>query len=89
MINRYFIEKSGNFPFDDGLPNVNAPEIGRFLSRDGQELFLLKGYAGTGKSSLIGGWSALEPHRAEGGIVGSRTAAKVFSGYGAAGFHHP
>lgn len=61
MINRYFIEKiKENFPFELTGDQAGAlDKIGRFLfSGDGQEVFLLKGYAGTGKSSLIGGWYA-------------------------------
>jgi len=88
MINRYFIEKiRENFPFELTGDQTNALEkIGRFLfSGDGQELFLLKGYAGTGKSSLIGGLVRTMNHFGQRAVLLAPTgrAAKVFSGYAA------
>lgn len=57
MINRYFIEKiKENFPFS--LTNDQEIAINKIVdfifSQNSNEVFLLKGYAGTGKSSLIG-----------------------------------
>ncbi len=88
MINRYFIEKiKENFPFELTGDQTNALEkIGRFLfSGDGQEVFLLKGYAGTGKSSLIGGLVRTMNHFEQKAVLLAPTgrAAKVFSGYAA------
>ncbi|HMM19008.1 MAG TPA: ATP-dependent endonuclease, partial [Petrimonas sp.] len=57
MINRYFIEKiNENFAFDFTADQRSAvAKIVDFLySRSNNQVFLLKGYAGTGKSSLIG-----------------------------------
>lgn len=57
MINSYFIEKiKENFPFS--LTNDQQIAITKIVdfifNPKSQEVFLLKGYAGTGKSSLIG-----------------------------------
>ena len=57
MINTYFIEKiKENFPFS--LTNdqqIAITKIVQFIfNQKSEEVFLLKGYAGTGKSSLIG-----------------------------------
>ncbi|NMB06613.1 MAG: AAA family ATPase, partial [Bacteroidales bacterium] len=57
MLNRFFLEKiSDNFPFsftDDQLAALE--HISDFLfSGMNDQIFLLTGYAGTGKSSLIG-----------------------------------
>ncbi len=57
MINTYFIEKiRGNFPFSLTNDQETAiTEIVDFIFNPKSEaVFLLKGYAGTGKSSLIG-----------------------------------
>ena len=59
MINRYFIEKiKENFPFELTGDQTNARRklaVSSFRVT-GRKCFYLKGYAGTGKSSLIGGW---------------------------------
>ena len=86
MINRFFLEKISNyFPFsftDDQLKALD--HISRFLfSGIDDQLFLLKGYAGTGKSSLVG--SLVKTLTAFGQrcvlLAPTGRAAKVFSGY--------
>ena len=57
MINTYFIEKiKANFPFS--LTNDQETAINKVVSfifnPNSDAIFLLKGYAGTGKSTLIG-----------------------------------
>jgi len=57
MLSHFFLEQiKTNFPFEPTPEQYLALEkIGEFLlDRDNDSLFLLKGYAGTGKSSLIG-----------------------------------
>ncbi len=57
MINTYFIEKiKENFPFSLTNDQQTAiKKIAEFIfNPKSEEVFLLKGYAGTGKSSLIG-----------------------------------
>ncbi|KUL17056.1 MAG: hypothetical protein XE13_0668, partial [Proteiniphilum sp. 51_7] len=86
MINRFFLEKiSDNFPFsftDDQL--VALEHISDFLfSGMNDQIFLLTGYAGTGKSSLIG--SLVKTLSAFGQktqlLAPTGRAAKVFSTY--------
>jgi len=88
MRNRFFIEKiSENFPYSYTKDQQKALEkITDFLfSGSGDQIFLLTGYAGTGKSSLIG---SLVRTMAEFGqktvlLAPTGRAAKVFSGYAA------
>src|SRR5690554_6696476 len=57
MINSFFIEKiNENFPYNFTRDQIHALEkLTTFLfSNDADHIFLLTGYAGTGKSSLIG-----------------------------------
>ncbi|MDK2853004.1 MAG: hypothetical protein PWQ38_1269, partial [Proteiniphilum sp.] len=86
MINRFFLEKiSDNFPFsftDDQLAALE--HISDFLfSGMNDQIFLLTGYAGTGKSSLIG--SLVKTLSAFGQktqlLAPTGRAAKVFSTY--------
>ncbi|MDD2512081.1 MAG: AAA family ATPase [Proteiniphilum sp.] len=88
MVNRFFIEKiSNNFPFtftDDQLKALE--KISDFLyAGTKDQIFLLTGYAGTGKSSLIG---SLVKTLSEFGqktllLAPTGRAAKIFSGYAA------
>ena len=86
MINRYFIEKiNENFPFDFTADQHSAiAKIVDFLfSRTNNQVFLLKGYAGTGKSSLIGSLVKTMSQFNQKAILLAPTgrAAKVFSVY--------
>lgn len=88
MINRYFIEKiSENFPFEFTNDQQRAiTKIVDFLySRTNNEVFLLKGYAGTGKSSLIGSLVKTMTQYKQKTVLLAPTgrAAKVFSMYAA------
>lgn len=88
MVNRFFIEKiSNNFPFtftDDQLKALE--KISDFLyAGTKDQIFLLTGYAGTGKSSLIG---SLVKTLSEFGqktllLAPTGRAAKIFSSYAA------
>ena len=86
MVIRFFIDKiASNFPFKFTQDQSAALEkIADFLfSKDNHRVFLLKGYAGTGKSSLIGSlvrtMSALNQKTVL--LAPTGRAAKVFSGY--------
>ena len=86
MINRFFIEKiSENFPFEFTNNQKKALEsITEFLFSDqGYQIFLLTGYAGTGKSSLIGSLVKTMSQFKQKCVLLAPTgrAAKVFSGY--------
>lgn len=86
MINRYFIEKiTENFSFDFTSDQESAiAKIVDFLfSRTNNQLFLLKGYAGTGKSSLIGSLvkTMLQFNQKTILLAPTGRAAKVFSLY--------
>lgn len=86
MINRFFIEKiHANFPFNFTNDQIKAlNEITDFLfSREGNLVFLLKGYAGTGKSSLIGSLVKTMNQFNQKTVLLAPTgrAAKVFSAY--------
>lgn len=88
MINRFFIEKiSENFPFEFTNDQKYALKlISEFLFSDsGDQIFLLTGYAGTGKSSLIGSLVKTMTHFKQKSVLLAPTgrAAKVFSGYAA------
>ncbi|BBD44651.1 Hypothetical protein PEIBARAKI_4644 [Petrimonas sp. IBARAKI] len=86
MINRYFIEKiNENFAFDFTADQRSAvAKIVDFLySRSNNQVFLLKGYAGTGKSSLIGSLVKTMSQFNQKAVLLAPTgrAAKVFSTY--------
>lgn len=86
MINRYFIEKiNENFAFDFTADQRSAvAKIVDFLySRSNNQVFLLKGYAGTGKSSLIGSLVKTMSQFNQKAVLLAPTgrAAKVFSSY--------
>ncbi len=86
MINRYFIEKiTENFSFDFTADQRSAiAKIVDFLySRTNNQVFLLKGYAGTGKSSLIGSLVKTMSQFNQKTVLLAPTgrAAKVFSAY--------
>ena len=88
MINRFFIEKiSENFTFEFTKDQKYALElISTFLFSDQRDqVFLLTGYAGTGKSSLIGSLVKTMTHFKQKSVLLAPTgrAAKVFSGYAA------
>lgn len=88
MINRFFIEKiSENFPFKFTNDQSYAlDKIMEFLFSDNKDdIFLLKGYAGTGKSSLIGSLVRTMNEFRQKTVLLAPTgrAAKVFSGYAA------
>lgn len=86
MVNRFFIEEIGrNFPFNFTEDQKNAlAKIATFLfSGKNDQLFLLTGYAGTGKSSLIGSLVKTMNKFQQKTVLLAPTgrAAKVFSGY--------
>ena len=88
MINRFFTQKiKENFPFlptDD--QHFALEKITDFLfSQEKDEVFLLKGYAGTGKSSLIGSLVKTMTEFKQKTVLLAPTgrAAKVFSSYAA------
>lgn len=86
MVNRFFIEKiTENFPFNFTDDQIKALEkIGDFLfSGIDDDIFLLTGYAGTGKSSLIGSLvKTMNGFRQKAVLLApTGRAAKVFSGY--------
>lgn len=88
MINRFFIgEIQKNFAFDFTKDQFSAVEkIVEFLSStEARNVFLLKGYAGTGKSSLIGSLVRTMAAFKQKTVLLAPTgrAAKVFSGYAA------
>ena len=88
MINRFFIEKiSENFPFEFTNDQKNALEsISTFMFSDqSDQIFLLTGYAGTGKSSLIGSLVKTMSQFKQKSVLLAPTgrAAKVFSEYAA------
>ena len=86
MINRYFIEKiKENFPFS--LTNDQETSITKIVeyifNPKSEEIFLLNGYAGTGKSSLIGALVRAMTLSQQKTVLLAPTgrAAKVFSMY--------
>jgi exodeoxyribonuclease-5 len=88
MINSFFIEKiNENFPYNFTSDQIHALEkLTAFLfSNDGDHIFLLTGYAGTGKSSLIGSLVRTMSQFNQKTVLLAPTgrAAKVFSGYAA------
>ncbi|MEA5128207.1 MAG: AAA family ATPase [Proteiniphilum sp.] len=88
MVNRFFIEKiGGNFPFNFTDDQIKALEkiTGFLFSGTDDHIFLLTGYAGTGKSSLIGSLVKTMNEFRQKTVLLAPTgrAAKVFSGYAA------
>ena len=88
MINHFFIEKiNENFPYNFTSDQSQALEsITEFIFSDsGDQIFLLTGYAGTGKSSLIGSLVRTMTQFKQKTVLLAPTgrAAKVFSGYAA------
>ena len=88
MINRFFIEKiSSNFPYSLTNDQTKALEMitGFLFSGINDQIFLLTGYAGTGKSSLIGSLVRTMAEFRQKTVLLAPTgrAAKVFSGYAA------
>jgi exodeoxyribonuclease-5 len=86
MIKRFFIEKiSGYFPFSFTNDQLNALEkiVDFLFSEIGDQIFLLSGYAGTGKSSLIGSLVKTMSEFGQKTVLLAPTgrAAKVFSNY--------
>lgn len=86
MVNRFFIEKiSVNFPFNFTEDQIKALEkiVGFLFSGIDDHIFLLTGYAGTGKSSLIGSLVKTMTQFRQKTVLLAPTgrAAKVFSGY--------
>lgn len=86
MINRFFLDKiQANFPFSFTNDQMVALEkIIHFLfSKQPNEVFLLKGFAGTGKSSLIGSLVKTMTDFQQKTVLLAPTgrAAKVFSAY--------
>lgn len=86
MIEKFFLEKvKDNFPFeptDEQLKVLNG--VSEFLfSREEDSMFLLHGYAGTGKSSLIGALVKTMTELKQKTVLLAPTgrAAKVFSSY--------
>ncbi|MDR1505064.1 MAG: AAA family ATPase [Prevotella sp.] len=86
MINKFFLDKiKQNFPFEATSEQDNALEkIADFLFLQKEEsLFLLRGYAGTGKSSLLGALVKTMTEFKQKTVLLAPTgrAAKVFSSY--------
>ena len=86
MINRYFLEKiNENFSFNFTSDQYTAiTKIVEFLfNSTNNQIFLLKGYAGTGKSSLIGSLVKTMTQFNQKSVLLAPTgrAAKVFSNY--------
>jgi exodeoxyribonuclease-5 len=86
MINSYLIQQiSHNFPYKQTEEQVLAIHIlSEFLlSKERDSLLLLKGYAGTGKTSLVGALVKTMSELKQKSILLAPTgrAAKVFSGY--------
>lgn len=86
MINRFFLDKiKQNFPFEPTSEQATALEkIVDFLFLQKEEsLFLLRGYAGTGKSSLLGALVKTMTEFKQKTVLLAPTgrAAKVFSSY--------
>ena len=86
MINDFFVRQiENNLPY---TPNEEQKELllrlGDFMFRpEAESLFLLKGYAGTGKTSLIGALvKTLDAFQRKSVLLApTGRAAKVFSGY--------
>lgn len=86
MINSYFIEKlRDNFPFSltNDQDSATTKIVEFIFNPKSEEIFLLKGYAGTGKSSLIGALVKTMTELQQKTVLLAPTgrAAKVFSMY--------
>lgn len=86
MINSYLVQQiKGNFPYKPTLEQEKAVKfLADFLfSRQSDSVFLLKGYAGTGKTSLIGALVKTLDQLQQKCVLLAPTgrAAKVFSHY--------
>ena len=86
MLNNFFLEQiKNNFPFEPTSEQYIALEKwSDFLfNRNSNSLFLLKGYAGTGKSSLVGAVVKTLNELKQKSVLLAPTgrAAKVFSAY--------
>jgi exodeoxyribonuclease-5 len=86
MLNDFFLEKiKTNFPFTPtGEQNQALEQLCDFLyDRKTESLFLLKGYAGTGKSSLVGALVKTMNELQQKSVLLAPTgrAAKVFAAY--------
>jgi len=86
MLNNFFSEQiKSNFPFEPtGEQYAVLEKWSDFLfARDNDSLFLLKGYAGTGKSSLVGAVVKTLNELKQKSVLLAPTgrAAKVFSAY--------
>ena len=86
MINNYLVQQiKGNFPYKPTLEQEKAVKsLADFLfSRQQDSVFLLKGYAGTGKTSLIGALVKTLDQLQQKCVLLAPTgrAAKVFSHY--------
>lgn len=86
MINNYLSHQiSRNFPYSPTADQQKViSELGKFLlAGEGDNVFLLKGYAGTGKTSLVGAFVKTLNELKQKVILLAPTgrAAKVFSSY--------
>ena len=86
MISHFFLEQiKKNFPFEPTSQQQEAlVKINDFLfEKTDESLFLLKGYAGTGKSSLVGALVKTMNELKQKSVLLAPTgrAAKVFAGY--------
>lgn len=86
MVNSYFIgkiEENFSYSFTNDQQTALAKIVDFIFSRSNNEIFLLKGYAGTGKSSLIGGLVKTMRQFNQNTVLLAPTgrAAKVFAGY--------
>mgnify|MGYP000845036746 FL=1 len=86
MINSYLSRQiTQNFPYDPTEDQVLALNLlsNFLLSEESDSLLLLKGYAGTGKTSLVGALVKTMAELKQKSILLAPTgrAAKVFSGY--------
>ncbi len=86
MINNYLERQiKENFPYQPTTEQeITLKKLSEFLlSRSGQHLFLLRGYAGTGKTSLIGALVKTMDNLKQKVVLLAPTgrAAKVFSSY--------
>lgn len=86
MVNSYFLQKiEANFPFifTDDQKLALAKIVDFLFSQSNNQIFILKGYAGTGKSSLIGSLVKTMTQFNQRTVLLAPTgrAAKVFSVY--------
>ncbi len=86
MVNSYFLNKiESNFPFifTDDQKMALAKIVDFIFSQNNNQIFILKGFAGTGKSSLIGSLVKTMTQYNQRSVLLAPTgrAAKVFSSY--------